>query len=71
MRASATRAERDKFGKFAEQIDRALSLLDAPGGAVAEQEIDRIIARLDAEIPEAHRSMDELLSRLRTTRIAA
>ena len=36
-----------------------------------EHEIDQIIARLDVGIPEAHRSMDELLSRLRTTRIAA
>jgi hypothetical protein len=37
----------------------------------AEADINRIIARLDAEIPEAQRSMDALLSRLRTTRIIA
>ena len=35
------------------------------------EEIDRIIARLDAEIPKAQQSMNELLGRLRTTRIAA
>ena len=38
---------------------------------VAAEEIDRIIARLDVEIPKAQQSMDELLGRLRTTRIAA
>ncbi len=37
----------------------------------AEADINRIIARLDTEMPEAQRSMDALLSRLRTTRIAA
>jgi hypothetical protein len=37
----------------------------------AAEEIDRIIARLDAEIPKAQQSMNELLGRLRTTRIAA
>ena len=37
----------------------------------AAQEIDRIIARLDVEIPEAQKRMDALLARLRTTRIAA
>ncbi len=36
---------------------------------VAVEDIDRIIARLDAEIPEAQRAMDALLSRLRATRI--
>ncbi len=35
------------------------------------QEIDRILSRLDAEIPRARKEMDELLVRLRTTRIAA
>ncbi len=35
-----------------------------------EQDIDRILARLDAEIPEAQKTMDALLARLRTTRIA-
>jgi hypothetical protein len=38
--------------------------------AVAAQEIDRIIAHLDVEIPKAQQTMDELLARLRTTRIA-
>ncbi len=38
---------------------------------VATQDIDRIIARLDEEIPEAQEAMDALLSRLRTTRIPA
>jgi hypothetical protein len=38
---------------------------------VAVEDIDRIIARLDAEIPEAQKAMDALLSRLRTTRIPA
>jgi hypothetical protein len=37
----------------------------------AAEEIDRIIARLDAEMPKAQQSMNELLGRLRTTRIAA
>lgn len=37
----------------------------------ALQEVDRILERLDREIPEAHQRMDALLSRLRTTRIAA
>jgi hypothetical protein len=36
---------------------------------VAADDIDRIIARLDIEIPEAQKAMDALLSRLRTTRI--
>lgn len=35
------------------------------------QEIDRIIARLDTEIPAAQKTMDALLSRLRSTRIVA
>jgi hypothetical protein len=38
---------------------------------IAAREIDRIIARLDAEMPEAQKNMDALLARLRTTRIAA
>jgi hypothetical protein len=37
--------------------------------AVMQQDIDRILARLDAEIPEAHKRMDDLLTRLRTTRV--
>ena len=37
----------------------------------ALQEVDRILERLDREIPQAHQRMDALLSRLRTTRIAA
>lgn len=36
-----------------------------------EGDIDRIIARLDAEIPAAKKEMDELLSQLRTTLIRA
>ena len=36
----------------------------------ALQEVDRILARPDREIPEAHQRVDALLSRLRTTRIA-
>jgi hypothetical protein len=43
----------------------------AEAEATAAQEIDRIIARLDVEIPEAQKRMDALLARLRTTRIAA
>jgi hypothetical protein len=39
--------------------------------AAAIADIDRILARLDAEIPEAQKRMDELLARLRTSRIAA
>jgi len=35
----------------------------------AIEDIDRILARLDAEIPEAKKEMDALLARLRTTRI--
>ncbi len=38
---------------------------------VIEAETARLLARLDAEIPEAHKAMDVLLSRLRTTRIPA
>jgi hypothetical protein len=38
---------------------------------LAAQEIDRIIERLDVEISKAQRTMDELLARPRTTRIAA
>jgi hypothetical protein len=34
-------------------------------------EIDRILAHLDTEIPKARKAMDELLSRLRTSRLAA
>lgn len=37
---------------------------------VAAEDIDRIIARLDVEIPEAQKAMDALLSRLRSPRIA-
>ena len=37
--------------------------------AAALQEIDRILTRLDTEIPEAQKRMDELLAKLRTTRI--
>jgi hypothetical protein len=36
-----------------------------------QQDIDRILTRLDAEMPEAKKEMDELLARLRTTRIVA
>jgi hypothetical protein len=39
--------------------------------AVAIEEIDRILARLDVGIAEERKQMDELLARLRTTRIAA
>lgn len=38
--------------------------------ALAAQEIDRLIERLDAGIAEEKRAMNALLSRLRTTRIA-
>lgn len=44
--------------------------VSAEAEVIAAQEIDRIIARLDVEIPKAQHTMDELLSRLRTTRIA-
>ena len=36
----------------------------------ALRDIARIEARLEAEIPEARKTMDELLARLRMTRIA-
>ena len=39
--------------------------------ALLQAEIDHILARLDVEIPKARKSMNTLLSRLRTTRIAA
>jgi hypothetical protein len=42
-----------------------------PYAELAQQDIDRIIARLDVSIPEAQKAMDELLTRLRSTRIAA
>jgi hypothetical protein len=45
--------------------------VSAEAEVIAAQEIDRIIARLDVEIPRARREMDELLAPLRTTRIAA
>jgi hypothetical protein len=41
------------------------------GANAAAEDIDRIIARLDAEIPEAQKMMDALLSRLRRTHIPA
>jgi hypothetical protein len=44
--------------------------VSAEAELVAAQEVDRIIARLDVEIPKAQQTMDELLARLRTTRIA-
>ena len=47
------------------------SKVSAEAEAVAAQEIDRIITRLDVEIPKAHQTMDELLAWLRTTRVAA
>jgi hypothetical protein len=34
-----------------------------------QEDTDRILARLDVEIPEAMKEMDALLARLRTTRI--
>jgi hypothetical protein len=37
--------------------------------AAMQADIDRILARLDTEIPEAMKEMDALLTRLRTTRI--
>ena len=36
-----------------------------------QQDIDRILTSLDAEMPEAKKEMDELLARLRITRIVA
>ena len=45
--------------------------VSAEAEAIAAREIDRIIARLDAEIPEVQKNMDALLARLRTTLIAA
>jgi hypothetical protein len=44
-------------------------LVEAADGEL--EDIDRILARLDVEIPRARKEMDELLARLRTTRIAA
>jgi hypothetical protein len=41
------------------------------GADAAAEDIDRIIAKLDAEIPEAQKAMDALLSRLRATRLPA
>jgi hypothetical protein len=38
---------------------------------VMQQEIDRILTRLDTEIPEAQKRMDELLTRLRTSRLTS
>ena len=35
--------------------------------AAMQQDLERILARLDAEIPEAQKTMDKLLSRLRTS----
>jgi hypothetical protein len=37
-------------------------------GAAIQGEIDGIIRRLDAEIPQAQRSMNDLLTRLRSPR---
>lgn len=44
--------------------------VSAEAEVTVAQEIDRIIAHLDVEIPKAQQTMDELLARLRTTRIA-
>ena len=38
------------------------------GSATIQGEIDGIIRRLDFEIPQARKSMDELLTRLRSPR---
>lgn len=40
-----------------------------PSEREMKEDIERILARLDAEIPEAKKEMDALLSRLRATRI--
>jgi hypothetical protein len=42
---------------------------EPPSEEAAIKDIDRILGRLDAEIPKARKEMDELLARLRTTRI--
>jgi hypothetical protein len=53
--------------------DKVRAPTTQPSGAshitelAAAEEIDRILARLDIEIPKAQQSMDELLGRLRTT----
>lgn len=43
--------------------------VSAEAEVIAAQEVERILTRLDAEIPEAQKRMDELLARLRATRI--
>jgi hypothetical protein len=43
--------------------------LQEPRPAEMQQDIDRILDRLDTEIPEAQKRMDDLLARLRATRI--
>jgi hypothetical protein len=45
--------------------------VSAEAEVIAAQEIDQIIARLDAGIAEEKKAMEELLSRLRSSRVAA
>jgi hypothetical protein len=54
-----------------EQQEKVARQRRTPYAELAQQDIDRIIARLDVSIPEAQKAMDELLTRLRSTRIAA
>jgi len=44
--------------------------VSAEAEALAAEQIDQIIERVDAGITAEKKAMDELLSRLRTTRIA-
>jgi hypothetical protein len=64
-------AKRPKGGEKVRAQTAKLRRNPAITEVAAAEEIDRIIARLDIEIPKAQQSMDDLLGRLRTTRIAA
>ena len=64
------RATKPKAGRRTIQASATISgmgKISVTAEIFAAQEIDRIIARLDAEMPQAQKSMDELLARLRTT----
>ena len=69
--ARRTKAEAKGGRTHRSSTIRGEGTVSAAAEVIAAQEIDRIVARLDVEMPKAQQTMDELLARLRTTRIAA
>jgi hypothetical protein len=62
-----TSAQEDEGLKTDPLIEQHKEVIQAASAMQAD--IDRILARLDTEIPETMKEMDALLTRLRTTRI--